>query len=148
MNHKTHKIVTYAIAIFSMVFTSCENPLEVEIRAKANDKIEAYITKKNWDFTAENGVYHVATSPTYGYEVNYGDTVSFWYVGSTFTSNTIFDTNIEAIALQYHLDTTARHFEPLTVVMGQDNLLEGLHNGLLICRLGQESSIFFNSSYG
>lgn len=146
MRHNFVGNILYA-TILVAALTSCENPLVTENNADADASIETYIEGKGWTYTKENGVYHVTTAPTYSYEVNYGDQVTFMYVAQTFKKSFIFDTNIKSIAKANNLDTTIRSFDPLTVVMGEDNLLEGLHYGLLMCRMGQTSSIYFNSSF-
>lgn len=146
ISYKAHKLL--GATLIALFMTSCENPLEVENRARADEQIEAFLRGNKMKFSKENGVYHVATYPTYGYEVNHGDTVSFWFTGYTFGSKkVIFSTNIKAVAINAQLDTNQHSLKPLTTVHGQDNLIAGLHNGLLMCRQGQKSSIYFNPSF-
>lgn len=137
-----------ALGLASIGFSACHDPLEVEICGNIDENLTKTFKTKKIDYTNENGVYHVVTSPSYGYQVNIGDTVAFWYVGSVYPNSLVFDTNIKSVAVDNHLDTVLHTFDSLVVVMGDDGLLEGLHNGLLLCRDGQKASIYFNPSHG
>lgn len=143
-----NKIAMATIALISATITACNNPLEVETSDKADQKFEEYFKSNSLEYTHSNGVYQVVTSSSYAYEVNNGDTVSFWYTGKVFNSKLIFDTNIKSVAIDNNLDTTVRNLGLRTVVIDQEAMLEGLRNGILLCRQGQQSSIYINPSYG
>ncbi|HBI82008.1 MAG TPA: hypothetical protein DDY04_08730 [Bacteroidales bacterium] len=143
------------LAIWGLVLSlvpamvSCDNSLETDKRAQEDKSIESYISSKGWSYTKDNGVYHVAQTKSYGYEVNHGDTILFWYKGYTTKSpQQIFDTNIKSVAIEAKLDTVVRKFEPVKAIVGATPLLSGLSNGLLLCRENQVATILFPSNFG
>lgn len=127
--------------------SACDNSLEDDKRYAEQKTIENFIAKNKLPYTKSNGVYHIATEPSYGYEVNNGDTVKFWYVGYTL-SGLVFETNVEAVAIDENLNTDFREFEPLRVIAGETDLIAGLKRGLLLTRLNQTSTIIFTSDLG
>jgi len=134
---------------FLPIITSCDNSHENDKRYEEEKSIESYINSKKWTYTKENDVYHVAQSQSYGYEVNYGDTILFWYKGYTVKSPVlVFDTNIKSAAIEAKLDTVVRKFEPVRAVVGSTPLLKGLNYGLLLCRENQKATILFPSNLG
>jgi len=139
-----------AILLLSpLLMGACDNSLKEDKRNDEEKIIEALINSKKWTYTKSEGVYHVVVQPSYGYEVNYGDTVTFWYKGYTIQSPVlVFDTNIKSEAVLAKLDTNTRTLEPVRVIAGKTKLIEGLKRGLLLCRQGQKSTIFFTSDIG
>lgn len=101
---------------------------------------------KQTPYTKAHGVYHVVSTPSWGYEVNEGDTVLLWYVAQVSGSGLVFDTNVESVATEAGLQRSTS--QPLRVVAGQTELIPGLRNGLLLCRLGQTANIYCNPSQG
>lgn len=101
---------------------------------------------KQTPYTKAHGVYHVVSTPSWGYEVNEGDTVLLWYVAQVNGSGQVFDTNVESVAAEAGLERSTD--QPLRVVAGQTELTPGLRNGLLLCRLGQTAQIYCNPSQG
>ena len=85
-----------AILLLSpLLMGACDNSLKEDKRNDEEKIIEGLINSKKWTYTKSEGVYHVVVQPSYGYEVNYGDTVTFWYKGYTIQSPVlVFDTNI------------------------------------------------------
>ncbi|HDP76219.1 MAG TPA: hypothetical protein ENN49_10230 [Bacteroidales bacterium] len=143
--------LTYFLPLlgFLPIIVSCDNSLETDKRFAEEKSIESYISSKNWSYIKSNGVYYSPQSQSYGYEVNLGDTILFWYKGYTIKSPTVvFDTNIKSVAIQAKLDTMVRKFEPLRAIMGSTPLLDGLRYGLLLCRENQQATILFPSSLG
>lgn len=133
----------------SLIFYSCENSLEDDKRFAEEKSIESYIKSKNWTYTKNNGVYHIVQNKSFGYEVNFNDTVWLWYKGYTIgTPSIVFDTNIKDEAIKAKLDTLVRKFEPLKAVIGKTSLLQGLINGIQLCREGQKATIIFTSNLG
>lgn len=133
----------------SLISYSCDNSLEDDKRFAEEKSIESYINTKKWTYTKSNGVYHIAQNKSYGYEVSVNDTVWFWYKGYTIsTPSVVFDTNIKEEAINARLDTLVRKFEPIKAIVGKTALLQGLTNGLLLCREGQKATIIFPSNLG
>lgn len=133
--------------LFFLYLSACDNSLENDKRYAEEKNIESLISKNKWNYTKTDGVYHVAVGPSYGYEVNSGDTVKFWYVGYTL-SGLVFETNVESVAIAENLNTSVRNFEPLRVIASETNLITGLKRGLLLTRLNQTSTIIFTSDLG
>lgn len=127
--------------------SACDNSLEDDKRYAEEKTIESFISTNKWTYNKSDGVYHIATEPSYGYEVNNGDTVRFYYVGYTL-SGLVFETNVESVAIEENLNTEVRSFEPLRVIAGETDLITGLKRGLLLTRLNQTSTIIFTSDLG
>ncbi|MHC1704920.1 MAG: FKBP-type peptidyl-prolyl cis-trans isomerase [Tenuifilaceae bacterium] len=133
--------------IFSFGHTSCKKSLEDE-KAYAEDKvIESYINKKGWKYTKVDGVYHVSRVPSYNYQVAEGDSVSFLFKGYTL-GGFVFETNIKSEAIIAKLDTVTRTFEPISTVVGNEDLIKGVDIGLLQVNLGEEATLLFPSPLG
>lgn len=140
-------ICGYILAGLLSFLSACDNSLEDDKRYAEEKTIESFISTNKLTYTKSDGVYHIATEPSYGYEVNNGDTVKFWYVGYTL-SGLVFETNVESVAIEENLNTEVRGFEPLSVVAGETDLIAGLRRGLLLTRLNQTSTIIFTSDLG
>ncbi|MGD9978341.1 MAG: FKBP-type peptidyl-prolyl cis-trans isomerase [Bacteroidales bacterium] len=145
------KISIFTYLFFSAIlFSSCDNSLEDDKRYAEEKSIESYLSAKKLTYTKSNGVYLVVTKKSYAYEVNAGDTVEFWFKGYTpkTSSSVVFDTNIKSVAVDAGLDTNVRTFEPVRVIAGKTDLIEGVKRGLLLTRLNQKSTIIFTSDLG
>jgi len=143
--------LTYFLLLLSFLafISSCDNSLETDKRYAEEKSIESYINSKKWSYTKSHGVYCSPRSQSYGYEVNYGDTILFWYKGYTISSPiVVFDSNIKSVAIEAKLDTMVRKFEPLRAVIGSTPLLDGMKYGLLLCRENQQATILFPSNLG
>lgn len=133
--------------IFTIGFVFCERSLEEERTYSENTSIENYIKGKIWTYSKADGIYHITKKATFGYQVNNGDTVTFWYKGYTLDGK-VFDTNIEDEAKKAKLDTILHSFEPLVVIAGKGRLIDGLDNGLLLLREKEVATVIFPSSLG
>lgn len=143
------KIYFWFLPGLIQLLISCDKSLETDKRYQEEKSIEGFMDTKKWSYTKENGVYCVAQSKSHGYEVNYGDTILFWYKGYTVNSpSLIFDTNIKSVAINAKLDTLVRKFEPIEAIIGKTPLLKGLNYGLLLCRENQSATILFPSNLG
>jgi FKBP-type peptidyl-prolyl cis-trans isomerase len=126
---------------------SCQNTIEAEKQEAQITRIENYIKNLGKPAVKAQDVYQIIQSPGFGYKIAMGDTVSFLYIGYTLDGR-VFDTNRPADAAEYSLDITFRNLNPIEVVIGSNNLTEGLGKGLAMCRGGELSSIIFPSSLG
>lgn len=137
------------IILFLFIFSSCDNSLEEDKKYAEEKKIESYISAKKWSYEKANGVYHAIVKSSYNYQVNAGDTVKFWFKGYTIVSPIdTFDTNIESTAIATGLSTSTHNFQPIKIVAGKGTLIDGLDQGILLCRLNQVSTILFTSNLG
>ena len=139
----------YALSLLLLFFLSCQNDLMEERRFEQQRRIERFIEANTKTHTYSDGVYHMVIEPGYGYRIQPGDTVKFWYVAYTLDSR-VFDTNIYEIAREHELDTLTHHtlFMPIEYEVGSGILIEGLNRGIPLCRGGEISTIVFNSDYG
>lgn len=73
--------------------------------------------------------------------VSRGDTVTVEYVGRT-ADGTVFDTSRESVATDEELDHhPERAYEPLTVEIGDSQIIEGLEEGLIGLEAGDETTV-------
>lgn len=71
------------------------------------------------------------------------------YIFQTGISNSnLIGTNSEDIAVNANWVTTDMNFEPVTLNLGKDRLIEGLKNGLVGIKSGEECYIVFSGKYG
>jgi FKBP-type peptidyl-prolyl cis-trans isomerase len=126
-----------------------ENPIE-----KQEEKIETYIRTKmsknqRLKLSKSNNVYYLYEPGDTTVSVSAGDVISFYYAG-TLLNDTLkyFDTNYEALANALKLDLPSEKFEPVQAIVGNNNLLPGLREGLNMVHLNDFGEIIFNSDMG
>ncbi|MDR1593143.1 MAG: FKBP-type peptidyl-prolyl cis-trans isomerase [Prevotellaceae bacterium] len=140
------------LVLFAALWTSScekENPVE-----KQEERIDAYIKAKMnknpaLKLSDENSVRYLYEPDDTEINVAAGDSVYFYYAG-TLVADTLkyFDTNIKELAEALRLNTESRTFEPVGVIVGNNNLLPGLAIGLNMVHLGDNGEIIFNSDMG
>lgn len=133
--------------IVILLQTSCKKALEDEQASNESIKIESFISKNKWSYTKTDGIYHVVTKSSFGYQVAKGDTIKFNFIGYTLTG-LVFETNIKEIALKEKLNTLVRSFDEFKIIAGSGNLIEGLENGLLLLKEKENATIIFPSTLG
>ena len=70
-----------------------------------------------------------------------GDTVNIEYVGRL-PDGTVFDTSRESVATEASLDHHPdREYDPLTVEMGESEIIQGLEDGLVGLEAGDEETV-------
>ena len=135
----------------AIALISCggDNPIE-----KQEERIELYITSKmsknpNLKLSNEGAVRYLYEPGDTTQAVVVGDSVYFYYLG-TLVSDTLmyFDTNVKEFAEALGLDTSHKEFAPTGVVVGHNNLINGLSIGLKMVHPGDVGEIIFNSDYG
>ncbi|MDR0385474.1 MAG: FKBP-type peptidyl-prolyl cis-trans isomerase [Prevotellaceae bacterium] len=126
-----------------------ENPVE-----RQEEKIESYIkAKMNKDprlkLLHDNSIYYLYLPGDTTAGVSTGDSIYFYYA-ATLVDDTLsyFDTNDIALAEALKLNTESRNFEPMGVIVGNNNLLPGLSAGLNMVHSGDRGEIIFNSDMG
>jgi FKBP-type peptidyl-prolyl cis-trans isomerase len=137
----------FPLFIITILFLGCEKSLEDDKRESNEREIIQFLSKNKLPYIKENGVYHAVSNEGYGYEVNKGDSISFWYVGYTL-QGIVFDTNVRKTAEKNGLDTSIRNFNPISTIAGSSKQIEGLRRGLLLCRQGELGTILFPSTLG
>jgi len=135
----------FCILFCTIAFVSCEKTLEEERTYAEDASIVTYIGANK--YTMVGDVYCVPRIPSYGYQPNKGDTVTFWYIGYTLDGK-IFDTNVDGVAKKAKLNTLTRSFEPVTIIAGNGVLVEGLDEGMMLVSENEVATILFPSSLG
>ncbi|MDR3246500.1 MAG: FKBP-type peptidyl-prolyl cis-trans isomerase [Prevotellaceae bacterium] len=145
MSYKT--LILFGLSLFF----SCERENPVE---KQEERIESYIkTKMNKNpalkLSQESNVRYLYEPGDTTISVSTGDSVYFYYAGSLVTDTLrYFDTNIRELAEAMGLTTDSKNFNPLGVIVENNNLLTGLSIGLKMVHLGDNGEIIFNSDMG
>lgn len=97
--------------------------------------------------TTASGLKYVITSPSVKRKPLAGDTLLVNYVGRT-TDDKVFDTSIEAEAQKAGLQQPGRSYEPLTVIVGQGQVIRGWDEGLLLLNEGSKATFVIPSYLG
>ena len=154
--NKNKSIITAILAIL-MAGTSCiKEKLELAYNNQ-EDRIDKYIEaaiKK--DTTAavvrNNGSNRLILVHGEGEELGEKGQIAFYYAGYTFngsvSSSNLFVTNHEQTAIDAKWDLTDAQFDLYEINMADAQLLEGLRNGLLGVKGGEECEILFSGKYG
>ena len=153
---KTRKIITM-IAAGCMFLCSCmKEQLEVTYNQQ-EDQISKYIESalnRNPDYTHSNnkGSNRLTLVHGNGEELSASGSITFYYAGYTFngsiSSSDMFITNRKESADDANWNLTDFSFEPLTINLKDDELLNGLKNGLTGVKAGEECEILFSGKYG
>jgi FKBP-type peptidyl-prolyl cis-trans isomerase len=130
---------------------SCERENPVE---KQEERIEAYIKAKMsknpaLKLSQNNNVYYLYEPGDTTISASEGDSVYFYYA-ATLVTDTLkyFDTNDRALANALKLNMPSEKFEPVKVIVGNNNLLPGLSTGLNMVHFNDFGEIIFNSDMG
>ncbi len=67
--------------------------------------------------------------------VTNGDTIEVWYTGKL-TDGSVFDTNIEEVALANNMSKS--RFQPLTFIAGEGQVIKGFDNGVIGMLIGEK----------
>lgn len=125
---------------------------EEAAKAKAQETAEAanYIAAHKLVLkTTPSGLKYVITHFTTGKRPLKGDTLLVNYTGRTLTDS-VFDSSIDSIAKKANLDQPGRTYEPISVVVGEGNVIPGWDEGLLLLRQGERAKFVIPSklAYG
>ncbi|WP_256013366.1 FKBP-type peptidyl-prolyl cis-trans isomerase [Desertivirga xinjiangensis] len=97
--------------------------------------------------TTSSGLkYFVTKSSVKPKPVN-GDTVLVNYIGSTLEGK-VFDSSIEAEAKKAGLEQPGRNYEPISLVLGQGQVIKGWEEGLLMLNEGAKATFLIPSDLG
>jgi FKBP-type peptidyl-prolyl cis-trans isomerase len=99
--------------------------------------------------TTASGLKYVVTQPSVKRKPLAGDTVLVNYTGRIL-SGKVFDSSIEAEAKSAGLDQPGRKYEPISVVVGQGQVIPGWDEGLLLLNEGSKATFIIPSdlAYG
>lgn len=112
--------------------------------------VSKYIADRKLNFTTTaSGLKYIITKPSVLAKPVAGDTVLVNYTGKTLDGK-VFDSSIEANAKEAGLDQPGRDYEPISVVVGQGQVIKGWEEGLLLLNQGSKATFIIPSelAYG
>ncbi len=148
------------LAILLAVMTagnSCIREKLEETYNKQEEQIDRYITDalgRNESYTVayKDGSSRLTTKAGEGPELNSTGSVSFYYAGYTFDGSIkptgLFGTNHQATAEEAKWDLTDPEHSLMEINMKSGDLIDGVWNGLIGVRAGEECEILFSGKYG
>ena len=148
-----------SILTVAAVAGSCTKESVKTMYSKQEEWIESFIgaqTSANEDayVVSNKGSQRVVVSKGEGQELAENGTISFYYAGyvlksSSISSSNLFATNKEEIATASSWNTSAEdRFDIMTLNLSEADLVEGLKNGLVGVKGGEECYILFSAKYG
>lgn len=143
-------LVSAALAI---VMCSCvKSKLEVTYNNQES-QIDRYLSSKtDMRIVRNGGANRLVTVEGQGDTLSRSGYVSFYYAGYTFSGNfsasNMFVTNHQASAEQAGWDLTDAEYNLYETNLSDAKLLEGLKDGLVGVRAGEECEIIFSGKYG
>ncbi len=142
-------LVIYSFALFLLF--SCKKEEENDSEGNQRERIESYLSRMNTEYTVINGVYRISLNeePVTGVRLDGGDSLYFNYAFFTFRNkpDSLLDTNVESIALEYNFDTRYLDFSERGIIYGGTDILDGLERGLQGCQGGDTLMLFVPSKY-
>lgn len=154
------------LAIGCVASVSCLKEKREATYNSQESKIDQYITNNMYVTHTEDGqtltdtlrvVYNGGSSRLViqegtGEELKAGGTVSIYYAGYSFTSgksySNLFATNHEETATAAKWTLSDSNYTPYTIDLRDSELIEGLYDGLIGVRTGEECQILFSGKYG
>lgn len=138
----------------ALAFSSCvKSKLEVTYNSQES-KIESYIAGKGDTYRSirNGGANRLVLKEGEGEELQGNGFVSFYYAGYKFTGNfsasNLFVTNHQATAEQSGWSLTDADYQIYEINLGEARLIQGLKDGLLGVKAGEECEILFTGKYG
>lgn len=141
------------IAALSVICSCTKSRLEA-LYNKQESQIDTYLTNKGDSYRiVRNGSSNrLVTVEGTGEELAYNGNVSFYYAGYTFSgsysANNMFITNHEATATQAGWDLTDAEYELYEINLRDTELIQGLKDGLVGVKAGEECEIIFSGKFG
>ena len=117
-------------------------------------KIDSYITGKGDQYRAvrNGGANRLVLKEGEGEELDRNGFVSFYYAGYTFngsfSASNLFVTNHQTTAEQAGWNLTDADYQIYEISMNDAKLTQGLRDGLLGVKAGEECEILFSGKYG
>ena len=129
------------------MYSTQEKWIESFINSQTSSNEDAYVV-------SNKGSQRVVVATGEGEELSENGTISFYYAGyvlksSSISSSNLFATNKEEIATAASWNTSSEdRFDILTLNLSEADLVEGLKNGLVGVKGGEECYILFSAKYG
>lgn len=159
----TKRIFILAAALACMATASCvKEQLEVTYN-KQETQIDSYISKNSTVKNEEGGTdtlrvvrnggsNRLVTVEGTGEELRADGHLGFYYAGYTFngsvSASNMFGTNHQATAEQAGWNLTDPDYALMEINITEAELLDGLRNGLMGVKAGEECEIIFSGKYG
>ncbi len=121
------------------------------------DKIDSYIEEQleidsTYTVTYNNGTARLTKLPGSGEELSASGSISFYYAGYTFngsiSNSKLFGTNRTESAQEAGWNLEDADYSLMEINLREADLLEGVRNGLVGVKSGEECEILFSSKYG
>lgn len=152
------KVFVTLITILAMMM-SCTKEGDKTAFSLQESQIEEYVKravegKETYISTTNKGSVKLILTEGEGEELKEDGVVSFYYagfvfIGSQLSQSNLFTTNDKALAESLGLETdNPDQYNILTVSLSESNLVEGLKNGLVGAKAGEECIILFSGKYG
>lgn len=130
--------------------------IQIIITPNADDPTKNDTTKLKveWEDTLDvvynNGAARLIKTEGTGPELTENGAVSFYYAGYIFSSSpsTLFATNHRETAEGANFELTDADYELIEADMTKARMIDGLRNGLIGVRSGEECEIVFSGKYG
>ena len=138
----------------NMVVKRDSTQMTVTPNADDPTKNDTTYTKVQWDDTLRveynKGAARLVKKEGTGERLSESGAVSFYYAGYIFTTqpSTLFATNNEETAKGANFTLTDADYGLFEANMAQTEFIEGLKNGLIGVRTGEECEIIFSGKYG
>ena len=128
--------------------------MEVTPNTEDPTKNDTTKVKVEWEDTLDvvynNGAARLIKTEGTGPELTENGAVSFYYAGYIFSSSpsTLFATNHRETAEGANFELTDADYELIEADMTKARMIDGLRNGLIGVRSGEECEIVFSGKYG
>ena len=153
------KLAHIALGIFCILAASCGSKQLETTYDKQESNIQAIVntlTKDQESATTDynNGSVRVTLVHGDGEELKEGGAVSFYYAGffissSRISNSNLFATNYDTFANSVKWTVTdSTSFDIRTINLAEDDIVEGLRNGLIGVRGGDECYVLFSGKHG
>lgn len=141
------------IAVTLTTALSCTKTRLEGIYNKQENQIDTYLNNKGneTNIVRNGGANRLIVVEGTGEELAYNGNVSFYYAGYTFagsfSASNMFITNHEATATQSGWALTDADYQVYEINLGSAELLQGLKDGLVGVKAGEECEILFSGKY-
>ncbi len=122
--------------------SSCNNDNNLkELEQEEMRLLEAYLDENHPDATALPSGLYVLDIEDGGNDtlIGSGDEVQIYYTGKLLANGFVFDTNI---------DSLGRHYEPLRFVVGNNEVISGMDEGMTYLKVGDKATLIIPSRLG
>ena len=158
MKKMKHRISALALLAITILSASCvKQKLETTYNSQ-EDKIDQYIEKNRivsgdtLRVVYNEGAARLVTKEGEGPELTQNGNIAFYYAGYTFngsfSASNLFVTNHQATAEQAGWNLTDADYQIYEISMNDAKLTQGLRDGLLGVKAGEECEIIFSGKYG